>query len=129
MKLIGSRQEDEFRREIEASANQLVMRTNDRSQRLAEALVAIGIDPADVLTFYWIPGQLEDTYDLLEKENAVLRIEVPHEASHKNLPNVERTALADFLREHGKGMTRPDRLRLEVAIDIARQRSSKGSTQ
>jgi hypothetical protein len=109
MQLIGSRIEDEFRKELEAS-RQAIM-SGDGDTRLCSALRSYGTDASRCMVLQWIPEQGEEIYEVLH-DSEVLHLEIPRDSSEVF---VRSEALTDYLRRrHG----RPHRIKLAVALDI-----------
>ncbi len=110
MHLIGSRTEDEFRKQLAASRSSLIY--GDGEARLRTVLLARGADLSRCIVVYWIPEQGEDIYEVLHGAD-VLRIEIPHDGSEE--VTVQSEALTDYLRRcHG----RPQRIKMAVALDM-----------
>src|SRR5678809_667753 len=109
MHLIGSRIEDEFRKELESSRQSFV--NGDEDARLLSALQSRGADVSRCMMVHWIPEQGEDIYQVLHGSE-VIYLEIPHDGSEVI---VRSESLVDYMRRR---LGRPQRIKIAVALDI-----------
>lgn len=110
---MGSRLEQDFRKELEASR---AFHFSDHSQsRLKEALQSAGYSVRNAFVLHWTPDQSEDFYTVLI-EGAFLAAMGIEKSGERETPSIKRYELRDYLR----GLSRVYQVRLLVAQDLAR---------
>jgi hypothetical protein len=113
MKLIGSKQEQEFRKELVAS--KLTVSQDDKVNTLFKVLRALGeFKTAYILN--WTPEQGDDIFTILIDLDKVAKIEISRINSSEK-PVVEIFKLKDFY----KGLSKVFQIKLAVAIDLAKR--------
>jgi len=114
MKLIGSRTEEGYRREL--LAGQRFFLEDRRGRVLFSRIQAKFPKSKTVILLNWVPEQGEDLYDILIDDEAVLKVEVPHSLSHSVELNFKYIQLKNYML----GLSRSSQIKLAVALDLAR---------
>ena len=65
----------------------------------------------------WIPEQAEDLYDILVDGVTVVHIELPRDPGSTEIV-FEKRSVKEYAR---RGMTKPNRRKLELALELAQQ--------
>ncbi|MDD4403045.1 MAG: hypothetical protein PHI24_14665 [Desulfitobacteriaceae bacterium] len=114
MRLIGSKQEQEFRNELLMSHKALF--EDDSGNRLLRVLKMHfkGFKTAYIIN--WIPEQGEDLYTVLIDTDMIAKVEVSR-ITHNNEPIVETFKLKEFQ----KGLSKLSQIKLAVAVDLAQK--------
>lgn len=113
MKLIGSKQEQDFRKVLAAS--NIILAQGDKEIALLAVLRGIFGEVKTAYILNWTPEQGEDIYIILVGLDKVAKVEI----SRNNLldaPNIETFMLKDFK----KGLSKAFQIKLAVAIDLAK---------
>ena len=110
MKLINSRQEKEFEKELRKS--NATIRNGTCSSRLLGALKANETDLTRLFVLNWVPEQAEDLYAIFVPPNEVLEIEVPR---YTGPVKVVRLQLSEYV----KGSSKTQRRKVAVAQSLA----------
>lgn len=114
MKLIGSRTEEGYRRELLASQRFFL---EDRRGRVLFSMIQAKFPKVKAVNLlHWVPEQGEDFYDILIDDEAVLKVEVPHSISHLAELDFEYIKLKNYML----GLSRTSRIKLAIALDLAR---------
>lgn len=114
MKLIGSKQEEDFRKEL--SASNITLSQGDKEKILLRVLSsAFGkINTAYILN--WTPEQGEDIYTVLVNLDKIAKVEISR-VNCLEAPFIETFKLKDF----EKGLSKVFQIKLAVAIDLAKK--------
>lgn len=67
----------------------------------------------------YIPEQTEELYDILVDGITIVQIELPRDASSTEIV-FEKTGIKEYLEAHRR-MTKPDRRKLELALELAQR--------
>lgn len=110
MKLIGSKMENDFRKELLRSNDAL----QDPGSKLREALEAEGHDAKNAYVLHCTPEQIEDLYTVLIGGTYLVDVEIDKYDNSKP-PIVKRNELKPYLH----GLSKMNQVRLAVAQDLA----------
>jgi hypothetical protein len=108
MKLIGSRSDEQMRKELERSNLMLQVGSNDR---LRNALESDNVNVAKAYVIHWILEQAEDIYAVLVSTEEVVIVEVPRGDGQVL---VERKTLKNYAR----GCSKIQKRKIAVARDL-----------
>ncbi len=114
MKLIGSKAEEDFRRELISGSKYF-----SENERGTNVLKRIRMEFPNVRTAYilnWIPEQGEEIIDVLVDDDIVVHLEVPH--TFKQLAEIELSRVT--LDRYERSLSKISRIKLAVALDLAR---------
>ena len=114
MRLIGSKQEQEFRNELIMSHKALF--EDDSGNRLLRVLKMYfeGFKTAYIIN--WIPEQGEDLYTVLIDTDMIAKVEVS-----KIAQNDEAIVETFKLKEFERGLSKLSQIKLAVALDLAQK--------
>ena len=110
MKLVGSKTEKEFRKELIRSNHTI----QDPDSKLRRVLEAKGHDTNNAYLLHWIPEQLEDLYTVLIDGSYIINVEIS-KYDNSTIPIIERSELQTYLH----GLSKTNQIRLAVALDLA----------
>ena len=110
MKLIGSKMEKDFRRELVRSNQGF----NDPNSRLKQVLESAGHNTQNAYVLHWTPDQTEDFYSVLIDGSYLVSVEIDKFDSSV-LPVVARQEL----KSYSHGLSRMYQVQLAVALDLA----------
>lgn len=114
MKLIGSKQEEDFRKELAAS--NIALSNGDKENAMLEALRTTFGEIKTAYILNWTPEQGEDIYTILVDLDKVAKIEISRD-NYSEVPFIETFKLKDF----EKGLSKVFQIKLAVAIDLAKK--------
>lgn len=114
MKLIGSKQEQDFRKELAAS--NITLSQDDKKIALLEVLKATFGEIRTAYILNWTPEQNEDIYIILVGLDKVAKVEISR-INCFEAPVIEIFMLKDFK----KGLSKIFQIKLAVAIDLAKK--------
>lgn len=112
VKLIGSRAEQGFRKELLVSQEALFH--DIEKQRLLRILQTKFIDMITAYIIGWTPEQGEDIYLILINDNRIVKIELARYDFGSD-PLVEIIEISDYK----KGLSKVGQIKLAVALDLA----------
>lgn len=118
MRLIGSKQEQEFRNELIMSHKALF--EHDSRNRLLRVLKMHFEELKTAYIINWIPEQGEDLYTVLIDTDMIAKVEVS-KIIQNNEPIVETFKLKEFQ----KGLSKLSQIKLAVAVDLAQKDMKK----
>jgi hypothetical protein len=110
VKLVGSKMENDFRRELIRSNEGL----QDPVSKLRQVLESEGFNTIKAYVLNWAPEQLEDIYLVLIDGSFLVRVEIDKYDKSKP-PILERIELREYLR----GLSKMNQVRLAVAKELA----------
>jgi|BioPla2DNA2_1021312.scaffolds.fasta_scaffold58733_2 hypothetical protein len=113
MKIIGSKQEQEFRRELIESHTALFKRNEEGE--LLNILKSTFNKMKTAYIINWTPEQGEDLYTILINVDTIAKIEISRISSDEK-PIIQTYTLKDF----NKGLSKVFQIKLAVAIDLAK---------
>jgi hypothetical protein len=116
MKLIGSKMESDFRKELINSHNQLFSPESD--SKLKQVLENAGHSTAKAYVLDWIPDQTEDIFTVLIDGKYLVSTEIDR-FDQASQAVVERQEIKSYL----KGLSRINQVRLLVAQDLANEKT------
>lgn len=114
MKLIGSKQEQDFRKELVVS--NISLSQGDKENALLEVLKDTFGEFKSAYILNWTPEQGEDIYTILVDLNRIAKVEVSR-INCLEAPIIETFRLKDF----EKGLSKIFQIKLAVAIDLAKK--------
>ncbi|MCY9518039.1 hypothetical protein [Paenibacillus apiarius] len=119
MKLIGSKQEQDFRKELEGS--NIIKGQDGKAKAILNVLrITFGeIKTAYILN--WTPEQGEDIFTILVDLDKIAKVEISR-VNHSEVPLIETFNLKDFQR----GLSKIFQIKLAVAIDLAKKEHQNG---
>ncbi|ADM71260.1 hypothetical protein GMA19_03454 [Paenibacillus polymyxa E681] len=119
MKLIGSKQEQDFRKELEGS--NLVLAKDGKAEKILNVLRVTFGELKSAYILNWTPEQGEDIYTILVDIDKIAKVEISR-VNHSEVPLIETYTLRDFQ----KRLSKIFQIKLAVAIDIAKTEHLKG---
>jgi len=114
VKLIGSRQEKEFRAQF--SKARVSSFTSGTSARLKKLVAEAGFDPTQALLINHTPEQGEDLYSVLIWSNTIFHAEIDRfDSSVKPIIEIES------LEDHNIAKTQIEQIKIAVALETLKQ--------
>jgi hypothetical protein len=113
MRLIGSTQEQNFRKELIESHTALFQK--GKNKRILNILKANFNEMKTAYIINWVPEQGEDFYTILVDLNIIVKVEIGR-YNHDEEPIIEIFKL----QEYEKGLSKVSQIKLAVAMDLAR---------
>ncbi|MCP3808129.1 hypothetical protein NLX78_12900 [Paenibacillus sp. Lou8.1] len=114
MKLIGSKQEQDFRKEL-ADCN-IIVAQGDKEKAILNVLRTIFGEIKTAYILNWTPEQYEDIFTILIDLDKIAKVEISR-INHLEAPIIETFTLKDFQ----KGLSKIFQIKLAVAIDLAKK--------
>jgi len=119
MKLIGSKQEQGFRKVLEGS--NIVSAQDDKTEAVLNVLRTTFGEVKSAYILDWIPEQGEDIFTILVDLDRIAKVEIS-KVNHSEIPLIETFNLKDFQR----GLSKIFQIKLAVAIDLAKKQQQSG---
>lgn len=113
MKLIGSKTEEEIRKQL-IKSNQLLFKSEEK-KRLLEVIRSLYPEMNTAYIIDWIPEQGEDIYKLLINDNIIVKIELDR-YNEEIEPIVESKSISEYLQ----GLSKRNQIKLGVALDLTK---------
>jgi hypothetical protein len=114
MKLIGSKQEQDFRKELEGS--NIVLAQDDKAKVIINVLKTTFGEMKTAYILNWTPEQGEDIFTILVDLDKIAKVEISR-VNLSEVPLIEIYNLKDFQRRLSKIF----QIKLAVAIDLAKK--------
>ncbi|QTH43043.1 hypothetical protein J4772_00685 [Cohnella sp. LGH] len=118
MKLIGSKQEQEFRKELEGS--NIVSAQGGKAEAILNVLRTTFGEVKSAYILNWTPEQGEDIFTILVDLDKIAKVEISR-VNHSEIPLIETYNLKDFQ----KRLSKIFQIKLAVAIDLAKTEHQK----
>ncbi|WP_240961547.1 hypothetical protein [Aneurinibacillus aneurinilyticus] len=119
MKLIGSKQEQDFRKELAAS--NIIKAQGEKERAILKALRNIFGEIKSAYILNWTPEQGEDIFTILIDLDKIAKVEISR-VNNSEAPIIETFKLKDFQ----KGLSKVFQIKLAVAIDLAKKDHQNG---
>jgi len=119
MKLKGSKQEQDFRKELEGS--NLVLAKGGKAELIMNVLKDTFGELKSAYILNWTPEQGEDIYTILVDIDIIAKVEISR-VNHSEVPLIETYNLKDFQ----KRLSKVFQIKLAVAIDLAKTEHQEG---
>ncbi|MEJ8546875.1 hypothetical protein [Brevibacillus borstelensis] len=119
MKLIGSKQEQEFRKELAAS--NIIMAQGDKEKAILKELRNTFGDMKTAYILNWTPEQCEDIFTILIDLDKIAKVEISR-INHCEAPIIETYNFKEFQ----KGLSKIFQIKLAVAIYLAKKDHQNG---
>ena len=119
MKLIGSKQEQDFRKKLEGS--NIVSAQDGKAEAIMNVLRTTFGEVKSAYILNWTPDQSEDIFTILVNLDKIAKIEISR-VNHSEVPIIETFNLKDFQR----GLSKIFQIKLAVAIDLAKKEHQNG---
>ncbi|WP_339221951.1 hypothetical protein [Paenibacillus sp. FSL W7-1332] len=119
MKLKGSKQEQEFRKELEGS--NLVLAKDGKVELIMNVLKDTFGELKSAYILNWTPEQGEDIYTILVDTDKIAKVEISR-VNQSEVPLIETYNLKDFQKQLSKVF----QIKLAVAIDLAKTEHQEG---
>lgn len=119
MKLIGSKQEKDFRQELQGS--NIASAQDSKAEEILKVLITTFGEVKSAYILNWTPDQSEDIFTLLVGLDRIAKIEISR-VNDSEEPIIEPLNLKDFQ----KGLSKIFRIKLAVAIDLAKKEHQNG---
>lgn len=119
MKLKGSKQEQDFRKELEGS--NLVLAKDGKAELIMNVLKDTFGELKSAYILNWTPEQGEDIYTILVDIDKIANVEISR-VNHSEVPLIETYNLKDFQ----KRLSKVFQIKLAVAIDLAKTEHQEG---
>ncbi|GIP58614.1 hypothetical protein [Paenibacillus woosongensis] len=119
MKLIGSKQEQDFRKELEGS--NIVSAKDIKAEAILNVLRNTFGEVKSAYILNWTPEQGEDIFTILVDLDKIAKVEISR-VNPSEVPIIETFNLKDFQRKLSKVF----QIKLAVAIDLAKKEHQNG---
>ncbi|MDN4621058.1 hypothetical protein QCD85_23270 [Paenibacillus sp. PsM32] len=119
MKLIGSKQEQDFRKELECS--NIVSAQDAKAEAILNVLIITFGEVKSAYILNWTPEQGEDIFTILVNLDRIAKVEISR-VNPSEVPIIETFNLKDFQRRLSKIF----QIKLAVAIDLAKKEHQNG---
>ncbi|MGG4394580.1 hypothetical protein ABEX25_09800 [Paenibacillus thiaminolyticus] len=119
MKLIGSKQEQDFRKELEGS--NIVSAQDGKAEAILNVLRNTFGEIKSAYILNWTPEQGEDIFTILVDLDKIAKVEISR-VNPSEVPLIETFNLKDFQRKLSKIF----QIKLAVAIDLAKKEHQNG---
>ncbi|CAH8713351.1 hypothetical protein M5W83_26695 [Paenibacillus thiaminolyticus] len=119
MKLIGSKQEQDFRKELEGS--NIVLAQDAKAEAILNVLRTTFGEVKSAYILNWTPEQGEDIFTILVDLDRIAKVEISR-VNPSEVPIIETFNLKDFQRRLSKIF----QIKLAVAIDLAKKEHQNG---
>lgn len=113
MKLIGSKQEQDFRKELEGS--NIVLAQDSKAQKILNELRATFGDVKTAYILNWTPEQAEDIFTILINLDKIVKVEISR-INESEVPIIE----SFHIKNYQKGLSKVFQIKLAVALDLAK---------
>lgn len=114
VKLIGSKTEDDFRRELISGSK--FFSENARGRNVLERIRMEFPNVRSAYILNWIPEQGEEIIDVLVDDDIVVHLEVPH--TFKQLTEIVLSRVT--LYRYERSLSKSSQIKLAVALELAR---------